>query len=139
MRSSSLFACFVAAAAVVALMAIAFAVGRYPVSLSDLLSLLAAKLTGGSHALEPNIETVVLQIRGPRVLAALVVGGSLAAACTASQGMLRNPLGSPHILGVSKGAALGASLAIFLSMNVLLTQVVPFAGAALATRAGLLI
>ncbi len=132
MRSSSLFACFVAAAAVVALMAIAFAVGRYPVSLSDLLSLLAAKLTGGSHALEPNVETVVLQIRGPRVLAALVVGGSLAAAGTAYQGMFRNPLVSPDILGVSTGAALGASLAIFLSMNVLLIQVFAFAGGLLA-------
>src|SRR5258708_21563562 len=91
MRSSSLLACFVAAAAVVALMAIAFAVGRYPVSLSDLLSLLAAKLTGGSHALEPNIETVVLQIRDPRVLAALVVGGSLAAAGTPPPRMFPHP------------------------------------------------
>ncbi len=132
MRGSSLLAYVGAAAVVVALAAIALAVGRYPVSLSDLLALLAAKLTGGSHALEPNVETVVLQIRGPRVLAALIVGGALAAAGAAYQGMFRNPLVSPDILGVSTGAALGAALAIFLSANVFLIQVFAFAGGLLA-------
>jgi iron complex transport system permease protein len=104
------------------LVALAFAVGRYPVSLSELFS----ALTGQSVA--ANVETVVLQVRGPRVLAALLVGAALAAAGTAYQGMFRNPLVSPDILGVSTGAALGAVLAIFLSLNILLTQLFAFAG-----------
>jgi ABC-type Fe3+-siderophore transport system permease subunit len=58
-----------------------------------------------------------LQVRGPRVLAALVVGAALAAAGTRYQGMFRNPLVSPDILGVSTGAALGAVLAIFFSQG----------------------
>ena len=71
---------------------------------------------------------VVLQVRGPRVLAAVLVGAALAAAGTAYQGMFRNPLVSPDILGVSTGAALGAVLAIFLSQEILLTQIFAFGG-----------
>ena len=102
----------VASGALLVLIALAFAVGRYPVSLSrDLL----ACCSGSRSA--PNVETVVLQVRGPRVLAALLVGAALAAAGTAYQGMFRNPLVSPDILGVSTGAALGAVLGIFLSQG----------------------
>jgi iron complex transport system permease protein len=118
----------VAAAALVVLTAIAFAVGRYPVSLGEIFALLGSKLTGGASSLPGNVETVLLQVRGPRVLAALLVGASLAAAGTAYQGMFRNPLVSPDILGVSSGAALGAVLAIFLSLNVVMIQLFAFAG-----------
>jgi iron complex transport system permease protein len=62
------------------------------------------------------------------VLAALLVGASLAAAGTAFQGMFRNPLVSPDILGVSTGAALGAVLAIFLALGVFFMQLFAFAG-----------
>jgi iron complex transport system permease protein len=111
-----------AGAVLLALVLVAFAVGRYPVSVSELVSVLFGQPVGA------NVETVVLQVRGPRVLAALVVGAALAAAGTAYQGMFRNPLVSPDILGVSTGAALGAVLAIFLSKSILLTQAFAFAG-----------
>ena len=111
-----------ASAALLALAIVAFSVGRYPVSLGEILAL----LTG--QPVEASIETVVLQVRGPRVLAALLAGAALAAAGTAYQGMFRNPLVSPDILGVSTGAALGAVLAIFLSLNLFLTQLMAFAG-----------
>src|SRR5207244_1962006 len=62
-----------AGAALLGLTALAFAVGRYPVALSEILNLLASKLTGAPHGLASSVETVVLQVRGPRVLAALVV------------------------------------------------------------------
>ena len=110
------------AGALVGLTALAFAVGRYPVSLSELVR------GAGGTAVGANVETVVLQVRGPRVLAALVVGAALAAAGTAYQGMFRNPLVSPDILGVSTGAALGAVLAIFFSQDHRHTQVFAFAG-----------
>ena len=111
-----------AGAVLLGLVLVAFAVGRYPVTVSELLSVLWGQPVGA------NVETVVLQVRGPRVLAALVVGAALAGAGTASQGMFRNPLVSPDILGVSTGAALGAVLAIFLSKSILLTQAFAFAG-----------
>jgi len=62
-----------AGAALLGLTALAFAVGRYPVAVSEILNLLLSKLTGEPHGLASNVETVVLQVRGPRVLAALVV------------------------------------------------------------------
>ncbi len=111
-----------AAAALLALVLVAFAVGRYPVSLSELGSML---LGSGVPA---SVESVIFQVRGPRVLAALLVGAGLAAAGSAYQGMFRNPLVSPDILGVSTGAALGAVLAIFLSESLLVMQALAFAG-----------
>jgi iron complex transport system permease protein len=104
------------------LVALAFAVGRYPVSLSELFSVVSGQPVAA------NVETVVLQVRGPRVLAALLIGAALAAAGSAYQGMFRNPLVSPDILGVSTGAALGAVFAIFLSQNILMTQAFAFGG-----------
>ena len=118
----------VAAAALLGLAGLAFAVGRYPVSVADLFALLRVKLLGGTDALPANLETVILQVRAPRVAAAMLVGASLAAAGAAYQGMFRNPLVSPDILGVSTGAALGAALAIFLSLGALLVQAFAFAG-----------
>ena len=111
-----------AAGALLALTALAFAVGRYPLSLAEVLSALAGQ------AADPTVNTVVMQVRGPRVLAALLVGAALAAAGTAYQGMFRNPLVSPDILGVSTGAALGAVLSIFFSTSIFLTQLFAFAG-----------
>ena len=109
------------------LVLIAFSVGRYPVAAGDLLTLLWAKLTGGGHGLDTAAETVVWKIRGPRVVAAVLIGAALAAAGAAYQNMFRNPLVSPDILGVSAGAAVGAVLGIFLSLNVILIQSLAFA------------
>ena len=70
----------------------------------------------------PAIDTVVFQVRLPRIMAAMLVGASLSTSGAAYQGMFRNPLVSPDILGVSAGAGFGASLAIFLSFGVVATQ-----------------
>ena len=113
--------------ALVALIAIAFSVGRYPVPAGDLLTLLWAKLTGVEHGLDATVEAVVWKIRGPRVVGAVVIGAALAAAGAAYQNMFRNPLVSPDILGVSSGAAVGAVLGIFFSLNVILIQSLAFA------------
>jgi iron complex transport system permease protein len=117
-----------AVGALVLLMALAFALGRFPLSLGELAELAANKLFGASYSIAPTAETVVLQVRGPRILAALLVGAALAGAGTAYQGMFRNPLVSPDILGVSAGAALGAVLAIFFSQSALVIQLGAFAG-----------
>jgi iron complex transport system permease protein len=121
-----------AAALLVALVMLAFSVGRYPVSPGELATLLSTKLTGAGHSLPPNVEAVVLHIRGPRVLGALLVGAALAAAGVVYQAMLRNPLVSPDILGVSSGAALGAALAIIFFKGVFAMQALAFAGGLLA-------
>jgi iron complex transport system permease protein len=116
-----------ALAVLAVLVAVAFSVGRYPVAAGDLVTLLWAKLTGAQHGLDSTIEAVVLKIRGPRVVGAILIGAALAAAGAAYQNMFRNPLVSPDILGVSAGAAVGAVLGIFLSLNVFMIQGLAFA------------
>jgi iron complex transport system permease protein len=116
-----------AIALLAALVLAAFAVGRYPVSPGELATLVQSKLFGTAHGLPATVETVVFGIRGPRILAALLVGAALAASGSAYQGLFRNPLVSPDILGVSAGAAFGAVLGIFLSLDVWAIQGLAFA------------
>ncbi|MBL8516255.1 MAG: iron ABC transporter permease [Betaproteobacteria bacterium] len=111
---------------------IAFMVGRFAISPGDLLTLLWAKFSSGTHALPANMETVVMEIRGPRIFASVLVGAALAAAGATYQNMFKNPLVSPDILGVSAGASLGAVLAIFLALPVLAIQGFAFLGGLVA-------
>jgi iron complex transport system permease protein len=78
---------------------------------------------------------VILLVRGPRVVAAVLVGGALAVAGTAFQGLFRNPLVSPDILGASSGAALGAVLGIYFSLGVIGIEGLAFAGGLAAVAA----
>jgi iron complex transport system permease protein len=104
----------------------ALGIGPFPLSPREEITLLFHQLTGDGT---PSREaTVLFAVRLPRVSAALVVGGALAAAGAAYQGMFRNPLVSPDILGVSSGASLGAVLGIFLSLPVIAIQGMAFLG-----------
>ncbi len=66
----------------------------------------------------PAAETIVLELRLPRVITAIVVGGGLAVAGAAFQGLLRNPLADPYVLGTASGAALGAAVAVLIPIRV---------------------
>ena len=129
----------IAFAVLIAGLLLAFMVGRYPVSFGDLIHVIAAKLVAGSAGVPPAVDNVIWQVRGPRVVAAALVGAALAIAGTAFQGLFRNPLVSPDILGASSGAALGAVLGIFLSLGVLAIQAMAFAGGLAAVAAVYLI
>lgn len=110
------------------LAAVALAVGPVNIQLSDLYGYFVFHLTGSTQPPSPVVEAVLLQIRGPRIIAAIVIGAALAAAGAAYQGIFRNPLVAPDILGVSAGAALGATLALFFSMHVAAIQGFAFLG-----------
>ncbi|WP_292364749.1 FecCD family ABC transporter permease [Methanoculleus sp.] len=71
-------------------------------------------------------ETVVFRIRLPRVIAAMLVGGGLSIAGASFQGLFKNPLVSPDILGVSAGAGFGAAIGILLSGNPMVIQISAF-------------
>jgi len=116
----------------IALALIAFSIGRFSISPTELMTVLWAKFSGGTHTLPSTYDAVIFQIRGPRVIAAMLIGAALAGAGAVYQNMFRNPLVSPDILGVSSGAALGAVLAIFLSLPILAIQGFAFAGGLLA-------
>jgi len=122
----------IAIAVLIAGLLLALTVGRYPVSLGDLFSVLTAKLAGHRADVHPAVESVIFQVRGPRVIAAMLVGAALAVAGTAFQGLFRNPLVSPDILGASSGAALGAVVGIYLSLGVFAIQAIAFVGGLIA-------
>ena len=115
-------------AVLLALVAWSFSVGRFPVAAGDVWNALWSALLGGESGLAKNVEAVILQVRAPRLVAALVVGAALAAAGAAYQNLFKNPLVSPDILGVSAGCALGAGLAILWSLPVIAIQGFAFAG-----------
>ena len=129
----------IAFAVLVAGLLLAFTVGRYPVSLGDLFSVVVAKLTGRASDVPAAVQNVILLVRGPRVLAAAMVGAALSVAGTAFQGLFRNPLVSPDLLGASSGAALGAVIGIYFSLGVLEIQALAFIGGLVAVAAVYLI
>lgn len=73
-------------------------------------------------------ETIIIQVRLPRILAALMVGAALSTAGAAYQGLFKNPLVSPDILGVSSGAGFGAAIAILVASSTWMIQACAFAG-----------
>ena len=105
MRPSAATGILVGSAVLAAGTVAAFTLGRYPVSLAELGQVLWSRVAGVPSGLPPAVENVILQIRGPRILAAVLVGAALSAAGAAFQGLFRNPLVSPDILGASSGAA----------------------------------
>lgn len=132
MRRSALAGNLLALGVLLAGVAVAFLFGRFPVSLPDVVRVLWAQLGGGPSGLPPAVETVVWQVRAPRVVAAVGVGAALSVAGAAFQGLFRNPLVSPDILGASAGAALGAVLGIYFSFGIFGIQAAAFAGGLLA-------
>lgn len=88
--------------------------GRFSVTPKELFRLLLSRLTETEQGWRDGAENVVFQIRLPRVAAAALIGAALAAAGVSYQGMFRNPMVSPDILGASTGAGFGAALAILL-------------------------
>ena len=113
---------------------LALASGRYPVSFLSVFRILTDVLTGtelGSQYSRTE-QNVVLNVRLPRVLIAGIAGAGLAVAGAALQGIFRNPLVGPQIIGVSSGAALGGALAILLFSSLFITISFAFLGGLLA-------
>src|SRR5215216_2143454 len=90
----------------------AIALGSEHVSITSILKIIASGITGGATDVSPEQKIIIVDIRLPRVLMAIVVGAALSVAGAAYQALLRNPLAEPYVLGVSTGAALGAIAAI---------------------------
>jgi iron complex transport system permease protein len=105
---------------------LSFMIGRYSLTISELMTTLYAHYWGSGAAETGNMDTVVFNIRLPRIITAMLVGAALSSAGAAYQGMFKNPLVSPDILGASAGAGFGACLAIFFSLSVPMIQISAF-------------
>lgn len=107
----------VTALAVVALFLFSFTIGPYPIPATTVVWVFLSKLNLVERHWSDAVELVVLDVRGPRIGAALLIGGALAAAGATYQNLFRNPLVSPGVLGVSAGAGFGAALGIILNLS----------------------
>lgn len=105
---------------------LSLAVGRYYIPVRDIMK----TFLGGD--VSDKIEQVLLVVRLPRVLAAVLIGGAMSLSGAAFQGMFKNPLVSPDILGSSAGAGFGAAMAILLSFGVAGVKISSFAWGILA-------
>ncbi len=101
----------------IALFLASFLLGRYPVSLSDLFAVLAAKLFHTPCSVPDMVQSVIINVRVPRICAAILIGGALAVSGAVYQGLFKNPMVSPDILGASAGAGFGAAVAILCSFS----------------------
>lgn len=109
---------------------ISLSMGYIQIPMADIISILYGKLTGQLPILENTSETylaVLFDVRLPRILTCTAVGGALAVSGGLFQGILLNPLADPYTLGVSAGAAFGASIAILLNLSAAFVSVPAFA------------
>lgn len=113
--------------ALLAIIVASFSVGKYPIPPSELVPAVFNSIFN-PEAVDLQTQTALLNIRLPRILVVVMVGAALAAAGAAYQGMFRNPLVSPDLLGASAGASLGACLALVLDMPSTMVQLFAFAG-----------
>ena len=116
------------------LLIVAFAaicLGRLSSNPVDVYHAILSK-TGVIPTMDETMEIVVFTIRIPRVLAAVMIGAMLSLSGAAYQGVFKNPLVSPDILGVAAGATVGAAGAILLGLGMFERQVFAFAGGLLA-------
>ena len=126
-------AALIGVAGLVLLALVSMMVGKYGGGPKPLFEAVRQLVTG--EGTDPLLATVLWNVRLPRVMAALIVGAGLAAAGATYQGLFRNPLVSPDLLGVSVGASLGAVLGIFLSLPLLAIQLAAFVGGLVAVLA----
>lgn len=106
----------------------ALCIGPLSIPIDNTIQILANVVTGGDGDWPKIYETVVLQVRAPRIISAILVGAALAIAGTSYQGIFRNPLVSPDLLGVSSGACIGAAGAILLHLGQVGIQAAAFIG-----------
>lgn len=112
---------------------LSFAIGQFPVTPLELVEGIQRHFAGEvTTQQELSVDKIIFSIRIPRILLVILVGAALASAGAAFQGMFRNPLVSPDLLGASAGASLGACISLLLGFSVVATQVFAFIGGLLA-------
>jgi iron complex transport system permease protein len=108
--------------ALVVIVCLGVAMGSVAIAPLDTLAIVTNRLFGLDlgRTWPPSTETIVWDLRIPRVLTSLVVGTALAVAGATFQGLLRNPLADPYVLGTASGAALGAAVAVLLPIRIVI-------------------
>lgn len=121
------------------LILVCLCVGKYQISPGECLRILFGKLAGVDPSWDGMDENMLIGVRLPRTMAAVLVGAALALSGAVYQGIFKNPLVSPDFLGVSSGACVGAALAILAAFPSGLVQAAAFTGGIAAVSLTLLI
>lgn len=116
----------IAAVLLAVVFVLSFTLGKYPVPPDTLLHILLSKLTGASKDWTDDAELVIFRIRMPRIFAGALIGAGLSMAGAAYQGLFRNPMVSPDVLGASAGAGFGAAISLYLGLNFVLVSINAF-------------
>jgi iron complex transport system permease protein len=103
-----------------------FTVGSYSLPISQILNIFYDKIAGVQAFYGLNAENIIFKVRMPRIFAALIIGCALSAAGSAYQGLFRNPMVAPDILGASGGAGFGAAIGLLLSFSSAEVQLMSF-------------
>jgi len=106
---------------------LSLSLGRYSNDPSKVLNVLFARL-GANVNVDPAMESIIFNVRLPRILASVMIGAMLSLSGAVYQSVFRNPLVSPDLLGVSSGAAVGAAGAILLGAGLITRQLFAFIG-----------
>jgi iron complex transport system permease protein len=101
---------------------ISLAIGRFSIEVKDIIRVMLGQTSSNSK----NIQAILLNVRIPRTIGALLVGMALACSGAAYQSTFQNPMASPNILGAASGAACGASIGILLNFSDLAVQLISF-------------
>lgn len=107
-------------------------IGKYPISVSESLSILTRAITFRPQIADEMAVNVILKLRLPRVLVSIFVGAALSVSGACYQGIFKNPLVSPDFLGVSSGACIGAAVAILLNLTKGYISIFAFCGGIIA-------
>ena len=118
---------------------VSFALGRYPVDPVTLIKVLLSRLFDIERTWSGQVETVVFNIRLPRVLTGAFIGAGLSLSGLVYQGIFQNPMVSPDVLGSTSGAAVGSALGILFSMSYMTIFTMSFLGGILAVSLVVLI
>lgn len=110
----------------IAAILISFTLGHFDISVAEVVRVALSQLFGIGEVESSQHITVVCKVRFPRIVAALAIGMALASAGASYQGLFKNPMVSPDLLGASAGAGFGACAALLMGGNLYMVQVTAF-------------
>lgn len=96
---------------------LSFFLGKYPISMNDFFKSVVSQFVEIEHTWETQVDTVLFNIRFPRIIMAVVIGAGVSVAGATYQALFQNSMISQDILGASQGAAFGAAIALFFSLS----------------------
>lgn len=121
-------ATLIALAALIPLALLCLGMGRLMISPGRIAEIFAQRIVPSADFVPGFEEAVIMNVRLPRILMALLIGAGLSVAGAAFQGLFANPLATPDTLGVGAGASFGAALGLLFSESQMVVQLVAFAG-----------